>query len=33
LKMSSPSILALKSPNKIFLWYFGNFLNTRSSSS
>jgi hypothetical protein len=25
--------LALKSPNKIFIWYLGNLSNTRSSSS
>jgi hypothetical protein len=33
LKMSSLPTLALKSPNKIFMWYLGNLLNICSSSS
>jgi hypothetical protein len=32
LQMSSTPTLALKSPNKIFIWYFGNLSNTCSSS-
>jgi hypothetical protein len=33
LKMSSLPTLALKSPNKIVIWYFGNLSKTCSSSS
>jgi hypothetical protein len=33
LKLSSLPILILKSHNKIFIWYLGNLLNTRSCSS
>jgi hypothetical protein len=32
LKMSSLYTLALKSPNRIFIWYLGNLSNTRSIS-
>jgi hypothetical protein len=31
--MSSFLTSALKSPNRIFMWYLGNLSNTRSSSS
>jgi hypothetical protein len=31
--MSSLSTLALKSPKRIFIWYFGNLSNSRSNSS
>jgi hypothetical protein len=33
LEISSQPTLALKSPNRIFMWYLGKILNTRSSSS
>jgi hypothetical protein len=32
LKMSSLPTFALKSPNRIFVWYLGNLSNTRSNS-
>jgi hypothetical protein len=33
LKMSSLPTLTIKSPHKIFIWYFGNVENIHSSTS